>query len=95
MRCRCEIDSGEAVLLKFSTKSSTKHMFEMLPGYHTQNFVAELYRLQESTTSAGKSDFSWTHKYLKAAQGELMFAKDIVQQRAFVPLFTQICQNTR
>eukprot|EP00095_Tigriopus_kingsejongensis_P009757 maker-scaffold422_size175911-snap-gene-0.33 protein:Tk09757 transcript:maker-scaffold422_size175911-snap-gene-0.33-mRNA-1 annotation:"type ii inositol- -trisphosphate 5-phosphatase" len=44
---KCEIDSGDAVLIKI-TAGSTQVMLEMLPGYHTQNFVAEIYRLTDS-----------------------------------------------
>ena len=42
-------------------------MFEMLPGYHTQNFVGEVFRLTESLHSDGKS-FQWLDTY---TQGNL------------------------
>jgi len=49
-RFRCEIDSGEAVLLKMTTSAAASPvMFEMLPGYHTQNFVSEIFRQSENS----------------------------------------------
>jgi hypothetical protein len=60
---RCEIDSGDAVLVNLLHKS-VKLMFEMLPGYHTQNFVSELFRLQDSGSAKDfVPDFSWIKKY--------------------------------
>ena len=38
-------------------------MFEMLPGYHTQNFVAEVFRLTESVFSEDKC-FKWLDTYI-------------------------------
>ena len=38
----------------------------MLPGYHTQNFVSELYRVTDGLSSkipTSNSSFSWLEKY--------------------------------
>ena len=46
-------------------------MFEMLPGYHTQNFVSEIYRLRESADpEALDAQFDWIKPYLSSAPGE-------------------------
>ncbi len=60
---KCEIDAGDAVLVKLSGGRDTKLMFEMLPGFHTQNLVAEIFRLKDAAEKAGEMDFSWTKKY--------------------------------
>ncbi len=52
---RCEIDSGDsAVLLKVSRGARAGLMFEMLPGFHTQNFVSEIYRVTEMSAASGE-----------------------------------------
>ena len=43
-------------------------MFEMLPGYHTQNFVGEIFRLTESSHTDEKC-FKWLDTY---TQGNLL-----------------------
>ena len=42
-----------------------KFLFEMLPGYHTQNFVSEIYRLTENLSSQSEysTGFLWLDKY--------------------------------
>jgi len=61
-----DIDSGEKVGPEavYITVSTAKHkfLFEMLPGYHTQNFVSEMYRITENISNQD-SDFSWLSKY--------------------------------
>ena len=49
----------------------------MLPGYHTQNFVSEIYRLTENVskqieTNSGSRAFDWLDKY--KSSGELVGA---------------------
>lgn len=76
---RCEIESGDAVLVNIKSGASTKIMLEMLPGYHTQNFVAEIYRLtdlmRQDRKGASSSSGTWLTK-LRAAQaaGESIYA---------------------
>jgi phosphatidylinositol-bisphosphatase len=72
---RCEIDSGDAVLINISGGApKTKLMFEMLPGYHTQNFVAEVYRLTDAVNARQRGsgdraqDFSWALRHLPRQQ---------------------------
>ena len=60
---RCEIDSSEAALYIKLSSSKLKLMFEMLPGYHTQNFVGEVFRLTESLLSEDKC-FKWLDTYI-------------------------------
>ena len=71
MSFRCEIDSGDAVLLRInrsSSSSSSRLMFEMLPGYHTQNLVAEIFRQTENASKAppSSSNVEWADKFLAA-----------------------------
>ena len=40
-----------------------KLMIEMLPGYHTQNFVGEVFRLTESSNTNEKC-FKWLDNYI-------------------------------
>ena len=50
-----------------------KFLFEMLPGYHTQNLVSEIYRLTENLSSQPESTgFQWLDKY--KSSGELVGA---------------------
>lgn len=66
---KCDIDSGESALyIKVSSANKVKLMFEMLPGYHTQNFVSEIFRLTDLGSSSGPKDakaseFAWSNKY--------------------------------
>ena len=60
---RCEIDSSEAALYIKLSSNKYKLMFEMLPSYHTQNFVAEVFRLTESVFSEDKC-FKWLDTYI-------------------------------
>jgi len=67
-----DLDSGhnsgpDAVYITV-TSYRQKFLFEMLPGYHTQNFVSELYRLTENLSKQGESasNFSWVTKYKSA-----------------------------
>jgi hypothetical protein len=42
-------------------------MFEMLPGYHTQNFVSEVYRLREAAGDGGRGEddgFEWAQAHV-------------------------------
>ena len=66
---RCEIDSSEAALYIKLSSTKLKLMFEMLPGYHTQNFVGEVFRLTESLHSNEKC-FKWLDTYI---QGKHLF----------------------
>ncbi len=74
---RCEIDSGDAVLLRInrsssSSSSSSRLMFEMLPGYHTQNLVAEIFRQTENAAKAppSSSNVEWAVKFLAEGTAE-------------------------
>jgi len=63
-----DLDSGhnsgpDAVYITVTSHKHTKFLFEMLPGYHTQNFVSELYRLTEQVGREGDSRFTWLTKY--------------------------------
>ena len=71
---RCEIDSSEAALYINISSSKQKLMFEMLPGYHTQHFVDEIFRLTESlaTTTVEEKRFEWIDTYV---QGTICFQK--------------------
>lgn len=66
---KCVIDSGEATLIiKISSVGRSPLLFEMLPGYHTQNFVGEIYRLTDVTSTQAKKgttlkSFAWLDKY--------------------------------
>ena len=60
---RCEIDSSEAALYIKLSSIKLKLLFEMLPGYHTQNFVGEVFRLTESSISENKC-FKWLDTYI-------------------------------
>jgi len=65
-----EIESGpnslpDGVYVNISSNRQ-KYLFEMLPGYHTQNFVSELYRVTDGLASkipTSNSAFSWLEKY--------------------------------
>ena len=57
-------------------------LFEMLPGYHTQNFVSEIYRLTENVskqieTNSGSRAFDWLDKY--KSSGELVLTVNILE----------------
>ena len=71
---RCEIDSGEAALyIKICSSARAKLLFEMLPGYHTQNFVSEIFRLTDATAASAKKgqnkSFAWIEKYTDSIKG--------------------------
>ena len=52
-------------------------MFEMLPGYHTQNFVSEIYRVRESADpGALDAQFDWATSYHSPASGR-QFKKEM------------------
>ena len=54
--------------LKLGSKNQL--MFEMLPGYHTQNFVSEIYRVRESADpGALDAQFDWATSYQSSASG--------------------------
>jgi len=68
---RFEIDSGgnsgpDALYITVSA-SKQKFLFEMLPGYHTQNFVSEMYRLTDNVSKKPvdslASNFAWLDKF--------------------------------
>jgi len=63
------IRSGpDAVYISVSLNKQ-KLLFEMTPGYHTQNFVSEMYRVTDSVTTNGQTaptNFSWLDKYKTA-----------------------------
>ena len=73
----CEVDGGGngddsgGVLLNVSRGGKAKMMFEMTPGYHTQNFVSEIYRQTEigARVRRGGNAFRWAEKYITAAGG--------------------------
>ena len=61
-------------------------MVEMLPGYHTQNFVSEVFRLTDGkaaqkSSMALKSDaYEWI-KRLKPSKGEFKCIKSIIKAK--------------
>lgn len=63
------IRSGpDAVYISVSLNKQ-KLLFEMTPGYHTQNFVSEMYRVTDSVTTNAQTaatNFSWLDKYKTA-----------------------------
>ena len=68
-----DIDSGgqnQGPDVIYITVSSSRQnvLFEMLPGYHTQNFVSEMYRLTENSLQQD-SEFSWLAKYPSSDTG--------------------------
>lgn len=64
---KCDIDSGdaEALYLNITGSNKSKLMLQMVPGFHTQNLVSEIFRLlSENKSSANdKSSFDWLEKY--------------------------------
>ena len=69
---KIEIDSGDDAILMKMSNAKHKFMFEMLPGYHTQNFVSEIFRQTESNGKQTEPrDFSWTTQYLPQSSGKL------------------------
>lgn len=40
-------------------------MFEMMPGYHTQNFVGEIFKQTSEASKLTETDFAWAAKYQK------------------------------
>ena len=52
--------------------SRQKFLFEMLPGYHTQNFVSEIYRLTENVSKqspeTNSTAFDWLDKYKSSGE---------------------------
>ena len=52
--------------------SRQKFLFEMLPGYHTQNFVSEIYRLIENVSKQSPENsptaFDWLDKYKSSGE---------------------------
>ena len=71
---RCEIDSGEsadsALYLNITGSNRAKLMLEMTPGFHTQNFVGEIFTLTNSGEEKNRShqNFDWLQKYCKGTQ---------------------------
>jgi len=62
-----DLDSGhnsgpDAVYITVTSRRQ-KFLLEMLPGYHTQNFVSEMYRLIEGLKETDTSSFTWLSKY--------------------------------
>jgi hypothetical protein len=43
-------------------------MLEMVPGFHTQNLVSEIFRLTDAKVGLEK-DFSWLEKYTTSSRG--------------------------
>ena len=61
-------NQGPDVIYITVSSSRQKFLFEMLPGYQTQNFVSEMYRLTENSLQQD-SEFSWLAKYPSSDTG--------------------------
>ena len=49
----------------------------MIPGYHTQNLVSELYRITETVSkqiSTSNSGFAWLSKYKSSGRKSIIFS---------------------
>lgn len=58
------------MLVKISRGDEVRLMLEMLPGFHTQNFVAELFKQTEaaaSRTSDPADQFDWLKAFVKSS----------------------------
>jgi len=73
-----DLDPGQtsgpdAVYITVTSNGGSKFLFEMLPGYHTQNFVSEMYRVTESAgrVEAGPG-WGWVSKYTQATPGTVV-----------------------
>ncbi len=96
---RCEIDAGsDSVIVKLinGSGSGSPLMFEMLPGFHTQNFVAELFRLQEEVKVKLKEgvtyDFRWIENKIDGnydKRRSFSFNNDVSVEIIFSDLFIQ------
>ena len=71
-----------------------KLLFEMLPGYHTQNLVSEIYRLTENLSKQGETRptaFDWLDKYKSSGKwrevsGEMIILILSSQKYLWLPL---------
>ena len=74
-------------------------MFEMLPGYHTQNLVSEIFRLTDgnSKVSVDANNFSWLEKYQQAKAGESVDYLAIIHcfVNLILPQQYQLCHKIR
>jgi hypothetical protein len=43
----------------------------MLPGYHTQNFVSEIFRLTDTNFKKVPQNFAWIQKYNDSIKGDI------------------------
>jgi len=80
-----DLDSGhnagpDAVYITV-TSHRQKYLFEMLPGYHTQNLVGEMYRLTENISKQGESvsSFPWLDKYKTATPETSVASQDMAE----------------
>jgi len=80
-----DLDSGhntgpDAVYITV-TSHRQKYLFEMLPGYHTQNLVGEMYRLTENISKQGESvsSFPWLDKYKTATPDTSVASQDMAE----------------
>ena len=50
-------------------------MLEMVPGFHTQKIVEEIFRLSENTSksliTSDATAFDWLNKYIKSDTGKI------------------------
>ena len=52
-----------------------RFVFEMIPGYHTQNLVSELYRITETVSKqipTSNSGFAWLSKYKSSGRNHII-----------------------
>jgi len=80
-----DLDSGhnsgpDAVYITV-TSHRQKFLFEMLPGYHTQNLVSEMYRLTENISKQGDSlsSFPWLTKYKASTPENSVASQDMTE----------------
>ena len=79
---RCDIDSSNDVVYLNITggHNKSKLILEMVQGFHTQNLVAEIFRLSEDNNRANLH-FEWIDKYLP--QGKQSLITFCQQQKSY------------
>ena len=72
-------------------------VFEMIPGYHTQNLVSELYRITETVSKqipTSSSGFAWLSKYKSTGKSDIMLNKPFYCNQCIRPMPLPFCVTT-